>query len=906
MGKTRKNEDVKNYYRINKKTIINKKRKMTSKLNNLTGKHKNQKGGFFEYFKFLLNLRKFNNIIVKFNKANQKMTKEIDSFKLQMENFKKLAEENRDLSVKYMTNTKTRTLLEIGIRDPKISDRNKNQLEYDLNLSETNYKKINNELMQNQNHLEKEEPKFTSMDKKLKKINDNFQAISDEYAKLGGFRQQIKILRDEYVNALNKKGKTAKKSVKKYQSHKEEYEKVLKMDDLTVQNIKKIKDEINQLQSDAGQFIDRFETIAKDRETKQTDLEKWQQNYNEIFDLINKTIDKTKDALEKMKEILKNVDYLYSMSQVIFKEMEYGKARDTNAIVQMKKTMENVKELITAIGNDTAKLRNDFYEQTPAKLMSYTYTAEQFVTNYAIERLRKYEYEFNSIVKNIGLKKGGAYDVMKGYMIGGLRGTSKKSRKTTKLPLPTPITGDGHIKEIKKHQTDSFYLLDNLLNANSNLKVIIPGRTPDTYYLGTGIAKNEWYRYNDGKGKTLHDNMISHLKNLIDNLIKKYSTRVILQNVGNSNKKCKFGNNDPNMNPSKDIIHVWGANYDNWNSLKGTTINGDGQAECFDKQDIGIFGINTMPIENNANANANVKKIVQQREQEQYKDTLSPNPPTTATVATAPPNQPQPKTVGLDDTKLENIYEAIHTFKGRYPEEVKQVADSAHKINELLKELVKPNGELEELSNDLNKITKIFIELKDIEPRIADIELKEAENVAVKYNWLLKPVKDEYKDFEIMKSTKDIYEKIIKKDLSEDQFKKFDLDDKEALQALVLINQNVDNIVSPILTVFQKIVSSKDNLEKFLKEYWRANNKEPVDKRAGENNCRVMNKLWSLIGADPSKADIRKLIEDEARTDNSKNPHRQACNASTGPPTYNYHQGQGQGQGKRNRGGRKW
>ena len=34
--------------------------------------------------------------------------------------------------------------------------------------------------------------------------------------------------------------------------------------------------------------------------------------------------------------------------------------------------------------------------------------------------------------------------------------------------------------------------------------------------------------------------------------------------------------------------------------------------------------------------------------------------------------------------------------------------------------------------------------------------------------------------------------KIIKKDLSEDQFKKFDLDEKEALQALVLINQNVD------------------------------------------------------------------------------------------------------------------
>lgn len=911
MGKTRKNKDIKNYYRINKKTIINKKRKMTSKLNNLTGNsnRNNQKGGFFEYFKFLLNLRKFNNIIVKFNKANQNMSKEIDSFKVQMEDFKKLAEENRKLSIDYMTNTKTRTLLEIGTRDPKIADRNKSQLEHDLNLNENNYKKINNELMQNQKHLEKEEPLFIKMEGRLRKINDKFQDLTAEYAKLAGFRADIKRLRDKYVNALDKRGKTAKKSVQKYQSHKEEYEKVLKMDDLTVQNMKKLNDEINQLQSDAGQFIDRFESIAKDRETKQSVLEEWEKNYNEIFDLIIKTISKTKDSIDKVKEILKHVDYIYSMSQVIFQD--YTAPRKTNAIVEMKNTMTTVKELIVAIGDDTAKLRKDFYDQTPARLMSYTYTTEQFVTNYAIERLRKYQTEFDKIVRNIGLSrasqrgttKGGAYDIM----TGGVQPPRGPTRRTT---TATPkINGDGNIDNIIQHLDDSFTYLKALLDKDTKINVIISGNAKSSPPYHNLYNKSEWDNITD-KTKNSGNKIKNKLDEFVNNLIKEFPGRVKLDFIGD-----KF-------NPSCELIHVWGANIDNWNLNDNENITGGGQASYFKVQKPGVFGIITMPIDDSKATN------IDDRRKYAHDCTTTSSPATTPTPATAttapgavvpattpsgavvpattaPPAKQATPATKFDDTKLVNIYKAIDSYKGRYQQEVKQVSESVQAIHKLLNELVNPSGELEELSDDLNKITKIFIELKDLEPKIADIELKDTEKVAVKYDWLLKPVKDDYKDFEIMKSTKNIYEKIIKKDLSEDQFKAFNLDDKEALQALVLINQNVDNIVSPIHTVFQKIVSSKENLEKFLKEYGRANNKEPVDRRAGEHNCRVMNKLWSLIGADPSKADIRKLIEDEARTyytDNSKNPHRQACNASTGPPAYNH---QGQGQGKRNRGGRK-
>ena len=46
-------------------------------------------------------------------------------------------------------------------------------------------------------------------------------------------------------------------------------------------------------------------------------------------------------------------------------------------------------------------------------------------------------------------------------------------------------------------------------------------------------------------------------------------------------------------NPSKKIIHVWGANETNWNLPTDTKIEGGGQILCLENQTPGIFGIVT-------------------------------------------------------------------------------------------------------------------------------------------------------------------------------------------------------------------------------------------------------------------------------------------------------------------------
>ena len=46
---------------------------------------------------------------------------------------------------------------------------------------------------------------------------------------------------------------------------------------------------------------------------------------------------------------------------------------------------------------------------------------------------------------------------------------------------------------------------------------------------------------------------------------------------------------------SNECIHVWGANEGNWNNNYGEPIVGDGQAKAMKNQQVGVFGIVTMP-----------------------------------------------------------------------------------------------------------------------------------------------------------------------------------------------------------------------------------------------------------------------------------------------------------------------
>ena len=91
--------------------------------------------------------------------------------------------------------------------------------------------------------------------------------------------------------------------------------------------------------------------------------------------------------------------------------------------------------------------------------------------------------------------------------------------------------------------------------------------------------------------------MNKHIEQLIKNLQNKFGNRVELGAIGLSDHKTKgitnYCNTNSDNNPSKKIIHVWGANETNWNQTTGTKIDGGGQVDCLENQTPGVFGIVT-------------------------------------------------------------------------------------------------------------------------------------------------------------------------------------------------------------------------------------------------------------------------------------------------------------------------
>jgi hypothetical protein len=139
-----------------------------------------------------------------------------------------------------------------------------------------------------------------------------------------------------------------------------------------------------------------------------------------------------------------------------------------------------------------------------------------------------------------------------------------------------------------EHQRRRFRELFLLLKKYPQIKVIIAGQTNGKHSLGTGIAENAW------KNKD-HYAKIKHALNVCVNVMKdEFRDRISFGNVGfthlTSNPFKSL------INPSRDIIHVWGANDGNWNTDPHKLGQlGNGQASGFDRYIPGVFGVSTMP-----------------------------------------------------------------------------------------------------------------------------------------------------------------------------------------------------------------------------------------------------------------------------------------------------------------------
>ena len=82
--------------------------------------------------------------------------------------------------------------------------------------------------------------------------------------------------------------------------------------------------------------------------------------------------------------------------------------------------------------------------------------------------------------------------------------------------------------------------------------------------------------------------MLENIDNLVKKLIEKFPGRI---NFGWVGEKV--------VGPyaiSKNMIHVWGAHFTNWNLAPGQKISGGGQAAVIGKQKQGVFGIITVNV----------------------------------------------------------------------------------------------------------------------------------------------------------------------------------------------------------------------------------------------------------------------------------------------------------------------
>ena len=199
---------------------------------------------------------------------------------------------------------------------------------------------------------------------------------------------------------------------------------------------------------------------------------------------------------------------------------------------------------------------------------------------------------------------------------------AKENFDKLKLFVNGNISGyDDKFIKLLEHQKLAFDDLRKILNYNPNCNIIIPGEQNGDKWdhaLGKGtfsIAKNSW-QINIEYYKI----MIEHLDKLVNNLFTDYPDRISYGHVGYKSLCPKYTTREKSDykfkgDPSRNLIHVWGANDDNYNILedcnyiiKGVKqeLFGGGQAACFNIQKDGVYGIITMPI-------SDIKNIVYPR-----------------------------------------------------------------------------------------------------------------------------------------------------------------------------------------------------------------------------------------------------------------------------------------------------
>lgn len=149
---------------------------------------------------------------------------------------------------------------------------------------------------------------------------------------------------------------------------------------------------------------------------------------------------------------------------------------------------------------------------------------------------------------------------------------------------------------VQDHIKERFDKLDEIAAAaqekGTKLRITVAGGPrfgkAREHQLGTGLAKGQWANRYGGDEK-VNQGLIEYTQERYDALKKKYKdSKHVTVELGAVDGK----------NASADHYQVWGAHAGNWNYKESDNPGtfGGGQAQFFDKQKPGVFGIVTTPL----------------------------------------------------------------------------------------------------------------------------------------------------------------------------------------------------------------------------------------------------------------------------------------------------------------------
>ena len=552
--------------RISKKykSLIN-NRKTNRAIRNIRTKKENDilHGGFLglDYLKLKWKLMKFNNIISKLNSFDKSIQKDIDTYKIQAKEFEERAKEKAELQTQFIDSYREKVMFEIYREDPKEAPKTNESKSLVITNS---IKTLDNRMIsvgKRISELDKQignyMPEYNRLMKIFKIKESKFNQITNKFANISDFYQQIKDLKRVYDDVAGKNKNTVskayRKKAKQYEKHKADYDRVLNLTDMEIQNRTKIKQELSDLLISSEYYRDQFGTYKGKSKKSQGALDialkeincsggsgllcKWTEEYKKFAKELLLVDTMADNILKKILDLKKSAEICVKNLSTVFES--YKKDPQPQAMLRFETDVIDFIEIIKLAQTSISKLKAEFYRQTPASRIMIDYNELTVEFNYARIKFKVYIEQFNPDITMPQELKGGSYN----YIISGGAGhtgrvpggrTARSPRQQPNncsniLQRDNPLTNDKFYKkemrhfrtytevynDFKKHNLDCFKDLDNFKIIFNNYYSTWLFFTNTTTNLNTTTLTNP-----------THDTIIQSLKyfivinNILDNTIK--------------------------------------------------------------------------------------------------------------------------------------------------------------------------------------------------------------------------------------------------------------------------------------------------------------------------------------------------------------------------------------------------